>query len=184
MVGLVGAITGSALVYPMPFTLNRPSLYLITAWTVFLTQVETSLGPLTTQLIGLALLADLAFETVRPLVTPVLTVIGTSSEEIYADVSEALSRMSVSFKGNGPNYLILDPFAKLSVRFRKGLGTAELRISPYGQRALLEEVGDLLAKKLDSKPEQESAPRGYLEFIIVGTVLMAGALWRLATLLV
>ncbi len=184
MVGLVGVITGSALVYPMPFTLNRPSLYLIMAWIVFVNQAEKALGPLVTQIIGLMLLVDIGLETVRPLISPVVTVIGTSSEAINTSVREALSKLSVSFKENGPNYVILDPFAKLSVRFRQRLGTAEVRIRPYRQKALLEKIGMLLAKKLDSKEEDGAAPRGYLEFIIVGAVLMAGTFWRLSTLLV
>jgi hypothetical protein len=184
VVGLVGVITGSALVYAMPYSLNRPSLYLMVAWIVFVNQVENALGPLVTQIIGLMLLADIGFETVRPLIAPVVTVIGTSSEAINMAVRDALSQLSVSFKGTGPNYVILDPFAKLSVRFRQRLGTAEVRIRPYRQKALLEKIGTLLAKELDSKEDSGVAPRGYLEFIIVGAVLMVCTFWRLSTLLV
>jgi len=184
VVGWVGIVSASAFVYPMPFTLNRPSLCLMVAWIVFVNQVENAFGALVTQIIGLMLLVDIGYETIRPLIAPVLTVIGTSSEAINTAVREALSQLSVSFKGNGPNFVILDPFAKLTVRFRQRLGTAEVRIRPYRQKALLEKLGTLLAKKLDSKEESGGAHRGYLEFILVGIVLMACTFWRLSTLLV
>jgi len=151
VVGLVGVITGSALVYPMPFTLNRPSLYMIAAWTVFVNQIEEALGPLVTQILGLILLVDIGFETVRPLIAPVVTVIGTSSEAINTAVRGALLALPVSFEGNGPTYVIQEPFAKLRVRFRKRLGTAEVRIRPYRRKGLLEDISILLAKELDSK---------------------------------
>jgi hypothetical protein len=184
VVGLVGVITGSALVYPMPYTLNRPSLYLMVVWVVFVNQFENALGPLANQILGFLLLLDLGYETARPLITPVITVIGTSSESINGAMREALSQLSISFKGEGPNYLILDPFAKISLRFRQRLGTAEVRISPYKQKALLEKIALLLAKKLDSQDGAAVAPRGYLEFIIVGIVLMVCTFLRLSLLLV
>ncbi len=182
--GWVGVISASALVYPMPFTLNRPSLYLIVAWITLLNQFEIVLGPTTTLVVGLALLADIGFETVRPLIAPVITVIGTSSEAINAAVREALSDLSVPFKANCPTYVIREPFAKLNVRFRERLGTAEVRISPYRRKKLLEDIGHRVARKLDSQERQEvRTSRGYIEFIIVGFVLMGAALWRLAVLL-
>jgi hypothetical protein len=173
VVGAVGVITGSALVYPIPFTLNRPSLYLVVAWILFLNQVETALGHVGTQIVGLILVGDVGFETVRPLLAPVITVIG-----------EALSQLSFSCKGNGTTYVVLDPFAKLRVRFRERLGTAEIRIRPYRRKRLLEDIGIRVAKKLDSEEQEGSAPRGYLEFILVGLVLMGTAFWRLSTLLI
>jgi len=184
IVGVVGVITGSALVYPMPFTLNRPSLYLLVAWILFLNQVEAALGPLWTQVVGLILLGDIGFETVRPLIAPVITVIGTSAEAVHAAVRESLVQLSFSFKENGPTYVVLDPFAKLRVRFRERLGTAEIRICPYRRKRLLEDIGIRVAKKLDSEEQEGSAPRGYLEFIIVGSVLIGTAFWRLSTLLI
>lgn len=184
VVGVVGVITGTALVYPMPFTLNRPSLYLSVAWITFFNHLERILGPLVTHVVGLILLLDIGYETVRPLIVPVVTIIGSSPEAIHTSLREALSRLSVSFKSDGPSYLILDPFAKLTVRFRKRLGTAEVRIRPYARKDLLEEIGTLMAKRLDAKEEQRRAPRGYVEFILVGAILMVCSLWRLATLLI
>jgi hypothetical protein len=184
VVGAVGVITGSALVYPIPFTLNRPSLYLVVAWILFLNQVETALGHVGTQIVGLILVGDVGFETVRPLLAPVITVIGTSSEAVHAAIREALSQLSFSCKGNGTTYVVLDPFAKLRVRFRERLGTAEIRIRPYRRKRLLEDIGIRVAKKLDSEEQEGSAPRGYLEFILVGLVLMGTAFWRLSTLLI
>jgi hypothetical protein len=183
VVGLVGVITGSALVYPMPFTLHRPSLYLMVAWITFAYKVEEVFGPIWSQIIGFLLLLDIAVETVRPLLGSVITVIGTSPDVVNAAVRESLQGLSVSFKGDGPNYVILDPFAKLKVRFRERLGTAEVRIRPYRRKRLLDALGTLLAKRLDSEEQTGRAPRGYLEFIAVGVVLMGSVFFRLATLL-
>lgn len=183
VVGAVGIVTGSALVYPMPFTLNRPSLYLIVLWIAFLNQEQTELLPPVTHIISLILIGDLIFETVRPLLAPVITVIGTSRDEIYAAVREALSKSSVPFKGDGPTYTLLDPFGKLKVRFRRRLGTAEVRISPYRRKKLLEELSVHLAKRLDSKEAGDRAPLGYMEFVLVGVVLMGAAFWRVGVLL-
>ncbi len=141
-------------------------------------------GPLVTQIIGLVLLADLVCDTIRPLVAPVITVIGASSDVINMAIREALLQLSVSFKGEGPDYLVLDPFTRIRVRFRKRLGTAEVRISPYRRKKLLDEISTYLANKLDLRQEDGGAPHGYLEFIIVGVALMAITFVRLATLLI
>jgi hypothetical protein len=184
VVGMVGVITGSALVYPIPFTLNRMSLYLMVVWLLFLNRAEAVLSPLITHIISLTLLADLMFETIRPLITPVAIVIGTSPDRINTALREALVRLSIPFKEKGSHYILLDPFAKLKVRFRKRLGMTEVRIIPYRQRGLLEEITILVARNLDSEEEKtRKAPLGYVEFLITGVILMAVAFWRLSSLL-
>jgi hypothetical protein len=97
---------------------------------------------------------------------------------------EALVRLSIPFKEKGSHYILLDPFAKLKVRFRKRLGMTEVRIIPYRQRGLLEEITILVARNLDSEEEKtRKAPLGYVEFLITGVILMAVAFWRLSSLL-
>lgn len=183
VVGWVGIVSASALVYPMPFTLNRPSLYLMVLWIVFLNQVEGALGPIVTNIVGLFLLGDIVFETVRPLIAPVTTVIGATSEAINLAVREALSELSLPFKAAGSTYVVREPFAKLKVRFREGLGTAEIRIKPYRRKRLLEDISNRVSKRLDSEAQGSKGARGYVEFIIVGFVLVGAAFWRLAFLL-
>jgi hypothetical protein len=183
VVGWVGIISTSALVYPMPFTLNRPSLYLMILWIVFLNQVEEVVGPIVTNVVGLLLLADIAFETVRPLIAPVITVIGSNPEAINLAVREALSELSLPFKAAGPTYVVREPFAKLKVRFREGFGTAEIRIKPYRRKRLLEDISNRVAQRLDSVAQESRGARGYVEFVIVGFVLIGVVFWRLAVLL-
>jgi hypothetical protein len=184
VVGWVGIVSTSALVYPMPFTLNRPSLYLMVAWIVLLNQVEGALGPIVTNVVSLFLLADIGFETVRPLIAPVITVIGSSTESINLAVREALSELSVPFTGAGTTYVVREPFAKIKVRFRERLGTAEIRIKPYRRKRLLEDISIRVAKRLDSEAQESRGTRGYIEFIIVGFVLVGAVFWRLVVLLV
>jgi hypothetical protein len=184
VVGWVGIVSASALVYPMPFTLNRPSLYLMVLWIVFLNQVKGALGPIVTNVVGLFLLADIAFETVRPLIAPVIIVIGSNTEAINLAIRDALSELSLPFKVAGPTYVIREPFAKLKVRFRERLGTAEIRIKPYRRKRLLEDISIRVSKRLDSEAQELRGAGGYIEFIIVGFVLIGAAFWRLAVLLV
>jgi hypothetical protein len=153
-------------------------------WLLFLNRAEAVLSPLITHIISLTLLADLMFETIRPLITPVAIVIGTSPDRINTALREALVRLSIPFKEKGSHYILLDPFAKLKVRFRKRLGMTEVRIIPYRQRGLLEEITILVARNLDSEEEKtRKAPLGYVEFLITGVILMAVAFWRLSSLL-
>jgi hypothetical protein len=123
-------------------------------WIVFLNQVEGALGAIVTNVVGLLLLADIAFETVRPLIAPVTTVIGSNTEAINLAVQEALSELSLPFKVAGPTYVVREPFAKLKVRFRERLGTAEIRIKPYRRKRLLEDISIRVAKRLDSEAQE------------------------------
>lgn len=182
VVGGTGILTGSPLVYPMPYTFNRPGLYLLILGVLGFSAVLEALGPFVAYGVFAILVADVAYETIRPLVSPTIQVIGASPAEIEKDLIHSFEKLSLKYTGQYPHYRVLEPYARVDVRYRQRQGVGEVRVAPRSRRSLLERLGEVIARDLDTS-EKALAQRGYIVAVGVGVVLVVVAFIRLGVLI-
>ncbi len=182
VLGVTGLLSGASVIFPMPFTLNRPGLYLLVGAVLWSHKISEALGPVMSFVVFAIVIADVAYETVRPLLMPVIQLVGTSPEEIDTDVLDAFRKLSLRYTGEYPNYRVLEPYARVRLRYKPRQGIGEVRVFPWARKDLLATISDVVAKDLDSN-ERRVAQRGYMTTLIVGIVLMAVAVIRHAGLI-
>jgi hypothetical protein len=177
VLGVTGLLSGASVVFPMPFTLNRPGLYILVGTVVWSREISEALGPAISYVVFAIVIADVAYETVRPLIMPVIQLVGASPEEIDSDVLDAFRKLSLRYAGEYPNYRVLEPYTRVRLRYKRRQGIGEVRVFPWARRDLLATIADVVAKDLDSN-ERRLAQRGYITTLITGVVLMAIAVVR------
>lgn len=177
VLGVTGLLSGASVVFPMPFTLNRPGLYLLLGTVVWSREIAESLGPVVSYVVFAAVIADIAYETVRPLILPVIQLVGSTPEEIDSDVLDAFRKLSLRYTGEYPNYRVLEPYTRVRLRYKPRQGIGEVRVFPWTRRDLLAEISDVVAKDLDSN-ERRVAQRGYITTLVTGVVLIVVAVVR------
>jgi hypothetical protein len=182
VLGGTGILTGSSVVYPMPYMLNRPALYLLVAGTLGWNWVYTQAGPTVAYPLFVLLLADLIYETVHPLLAASVEVLGVEPKDIERDLLDSFAKMGLRYAGSFPEYRVLEPYARIRVRHHKQQGTAEVRMYPRSRRRLLEEIACAIAKDRDAV-EVAHLQRGYLVTLIVGVILILVALVRAGMLI-
>lgn len=175
-------ITGSSLVYPMPYTLNRPGLYLLVAGVLSINWIRAYLGSVAASTVCLLLLADLVYETIRPLLRASEEVIGVGPKDMEDALLNAFSKLGLRYTGAFPEYRTLEPYARINVSYSKLQNTTEVRIAPRSRKALLEEITRMIARDRDTV-EVSSFQRGYLTALMAGFVLMLVALASLAIII-
>lgn len=181
ILGVTGILTGSSVVYPMPYMLNRPALYLLIAGTLGWNWVHTHAGSTVAYILFVVLLADLIYETVRPLAAASVEVLGAEPKDVERNLLDSFAKLGLRYAGSFPEYRVLEPYARIRVRHHKQQGTAEVRMYPRSKRSLLEEIAQTIAKDRDAV-EVEPLQRGYLVTLIIGIALMLVALIRVGML--
>lgn len=179
--GFVGMLTGSSIVFPMPYGLRRPFLYVWVAGLLVHQGVRTYAGIWYSEALCLLLLLYLVYETICPFLVAKTHVVGTTEEAIRDDLQRALTHLEIPYKSAFPHYTLVAPFAKLHVAFRPKLGVAEIRIRPFHRSRLLRQIADALAKE-ENKHEDVAVSRVYIGDILIGIGLIALSLWKVASL--
>jgi len=182
IVGVVGVITGTPLVYRMPYLSHRLFLYVLVLFLLFLGIIREQFGTTVSDVLCGVIICYLVYEIVRPFMSAVITVVGSTVESVASDIERTLQELSVPFKGEYPMYTLIAPYGRLKVRYHPAEGIAELKIKPYRRKALLDQIGDALAVR-ENKNEFAQATRGYLVDILFGLCLIGLTLWRAGTLL-
>lgn len=182
IVGVVGVITGTPLVYRMPYLSHRVFLYVLVLFLLFLGFLREQVGTTTSDVLCGLIICYLVYEIVRPFMSAVITVVGSTVEGIASDIERTLQELRVPFKGKYPVYTLIAPYGRLKVRYHPTEGIAELKIKPYRRKPLLDQIGDALAVR-ENKNEFAQATRGYLVDILFGFSLIGLTLWRAGTLL-
>lgn len=182
IVGVVGVITGTPLVYRMPYLSHRVFLYVLVAFLLFLGLIREQGGTMLSDTLCFVIICYLVYEIVRPFVSAAITVVGSTVEGVASDIERTLRELSVPFKGDYPVYTLIAPYGRLKVRYHPIEGVAELKIKPYRRKVLLDQIGDALAVR-ENKNELTQATRGYIIDILFGFGLIGLTLWRAGTLL-
>jgi hypothetical protein len=180
--GVSGIISGASLVYPMPYMIHRPALYVLVVGVLSSNWIHDNYGAPTTVLLLAIVLADLAYEMIRPLIAPTVQIVGASPADVEHDLKDAFSKLDVRYTGTYPAYRVLEPRAWISVRYRSRQGVGEVMVSPPARKDLLESISRVAGKDRDAV-EEPSAQNSYLLVISVGLVLMVLAGIRIATLI-
>jgi hypothetical protein len=76
---------------------------------------------------------------------------------------------------------VLEPYARIDVRYRKGQGVGEVRVSPPARKDLLEKISQVAGKDRDAV-EEVSTQRSYVLAVCIGVVLMILAGVRVAAI--
>lgn len=182
VVGVTGILTGSSLVYPMPYMLNRPGLYLLIAGVLCLNWIQAHIDPTVASIAFLVLLADLLYEMVRPLLSASEEVVGVGPKDMEGELLQAFSKLGLRYTGTFPDYRTLEPYARIHVRYNKHQDAAEVRIAPRSRKSLLEEIARTVAKDRDAV-EVRTLQRGYLTALVTGVILMLVALVSLGIMI-
>jgi hypothetical protein len=133
-------------------------------------------------MVCLLLLADLVYETIRPLLTASEEVIGVGPKDMEGELLNAFSKLGLRYTGAFPEYRTLEPYARIHVRYDKRQDVAEVRIAPRSRKALLGEITRTIAKDRDAI-EVSSFQRGYFTALMAGIVLMLVALASLVMII-
>lgn len=177
IVGSVGILTGTPLVYQRPHALNRPTLYLLIVGLLFFEKVFQWFGPVGAYTLFTIVLVDLVFETLRPFFTPAIELVGATRENVNADVQHVLKKLGIRYRGRYPSYDLLDQGAKLRIKYWKKFGQGELQITPASQKQLLMKIQDEMTKNFDSE-EHSRVARGFIVDLIVGALLFGLGIWH------
>lgn len=182
IVGVVGMITGTPLVYRMPYLSHRLFLYVLIAFILFLGVIREQAGTAISDTLCGVMICYLIYEIVRPIISAGITIVGSTVEDVSKDIERTLRALSIPFKGEYPTYTLIAPYGRLNVRYHPVEGVAELKIKPYRRKALLDQIGDALAVR-ENEHELAQATRGYVIDILFGFCLIGLTLWRASTIL-
>ena len=182
VIGWIGIISGTAFVDHSPFSLRRPSIYLLAAWVLFLKPVTSVFGEPIAQGVFFLVAAIVIIETVRPLVVASINITGASPEVVDAELRHAFSALGVHYAGEYPNYKLKSPWARLRVKYRQQLGEAKTTIYPSSQRPLLTKIENIVEKDLRNQ-ERTDASRGFVYDVIGGLLLIGIAGWKISSAL-
>ena len=180
IVGWVGVLTGTAFVHLPPFGLQRPTVYLLSAYLIFLHPLEDALGMRLAHLLFIVVAVTVIYETIRPLLVSSVTISGASPKTVDADIRHAFQTLGLRYAGHFPRYKLKDPWARLRVTYWRRLGEAQLTIYPSSQRDVLTRIEELIDKDFTGE-EQPRAGRAFVINLIEGILLVGIATWNIAT---
>jgi hypothetical protein len=182
VMGWTGVISGTAFIDRSPFSLRRPTTYLLVAWVIFLKPLTSVFGEPVAQGVFLFIGAIVIIETVRPLVVASINITGASPEVVDAELRHAFSTLGVKYAGEYPNYKLKSPWARLQVKYRQQLGEAKITIYPSSQRPLLTKIENIVERDLGNQ-ERPDASRGFIYDVVEGLLLISIAAWKISTAL-
>ena len=178
IVGWVGVLTGTAFVHLTPFGLQRPTVYLLIAYLIFLHPLEAALGMRVARLLFVFVALAVVYETLRPMLISSVKISGASPETIDADLRHAFQMLGLRYAGHFPSYKLKDPWARLRVTYWKHLGEAQLSIYPSSQREVLTRIEEVIDKDFSGE-EQPRAGRAFVVNLIEGMLLIGVAAWNI-----
>jgi len=178
IVGWVGVLTGTAFVHLPPFGLQRPTIYLLIAYLIFLHPLEAAFGMRFAHLLFVIVAVAVIYEIIRPIITSSVKISGASPETVDADLRHAFQTLGLRYAGHFPRYKLKDPWARVRVKYWKQLGEAQLTIYPSSQRDVLARIGDSIDKDLSGE-EQPRASRAFVINLIEGVLLIGVAVWNI-----
>ncbi len=180
IVGWVGVLTGTAFVHLTPFGLQRPTVYILVAYLIFLHPLERTLGEQLAHLLFIVVAVTVIYETIRPLLVSSVKISGASPETVDADLRHAFKALGLRYAGHFPSYKLKDPWARVRVTYWKRLGEAQITIYPSSQRNILNRIEEFIDKDFTGE-EQPRAGRAFLVNLIEGLLLIGIAAWNIAT---
>ena len=180
ILGWVGVLTGTAFVHLPPFGLQRPTVYLLIAYLIFLHPLEAALGMRFAHLMFIVVAATVIYETMRPLLVSSVKISGASPETVDADIRHAFQALGLRHVGHFPRYKLKDPWARLRVTYWRRLGEAQLTIYPSTQRDVLTRIEEVIDRDFTGE-EQPRAGRAFVINLIEGILLIGTATWNIAT---
>jgi hypothetical protein len=180
ILGWVGVLTGTAFVHLTPFGLQRPTVYLLIAYLIFLHPLEAALGMRFAHLMFIVVAVTVIYETIRPLLVSSVKISGASPETVDADIRHAFQALGLRHVGHFPRYKLKDPWARLRVTYWRRLGEAQLTIYPSTQRDVLTRIEEVIDRDFTGE-EQPRAGRAFVVNLIEGMLLMGTATWNIAT---
>ncbi|MEY4668199.1 MAG: hypothetical protein RL518_898 [Pseudomonadota bacterium] len=180
IVGWVGVITGTAFVHLTPFGLQRPTIYLLIAYLIFLHPLEAALGMKAAHLLFIVVAITVSYETMRPMLVSSVNISGASPATVDSDLRKAFQTLGLRYAGHFPSYKLKDPWARLRVKYWKGLGEAQLTIYPSSRREVLTRIEEVLDRDFTGE-EQPRAGRAFIVNLIEGGLLIVVAAWNIAT---
>jgi hypothetical protein len=180
ILGWVGVLTGTAFVHLTPFGLQRPTVYLLIAYLIFLHPLEAALGMRFAHLMFIVVAVTVIYETILPLLVSSVKISGASPETVDADIRHAFQALGLRHVGHFPRYKLKDPWARLRVTYWRRLGEAQLTIYPSTQRDVLTRIEEVIDRDFTGE-EQPRAGRAFVVNLIEGMLLMGTATWNIAT---
>jgi hypothetical protein len=178
ILGWVGVLTGTAFVHLTPLGLQRPTVYILIAYLIFLHPLEAALSVRLAHLLSIVVAIAVIYETVRPIVISSVKISGASPETIDADLRHAFKSLGLQYAGHFPRYKLKDPWARLRVSYWKRLGEAQLTIYPSSQRHVLTRIEEMIDKDFTGE-EQPRVGRAFVVNLIEGVLLIAVAAWNI-----
>jgi hypothetical protein len=178
IVGWVGVLTGTAFVHLTPFGLQRPTVYILIAYLIFLHPLERALGMQLAHLLFIVVAIAVIYETVRPILVSSVKLSGASPETVDADLRHAFKALGLRYAGHFPSYKLKDPWARLRVKYWKRLGEAQLTIYPSSQRDILTRIEEVIDKDFSGE-EQPRVGRAFVVNLVEGVLLIGVAAWKI-----